>query len=144
MFLVLCGCLCPIHWSQVLSREWRCSWSSAHRPCFNYIWVINNFIAYWGVTYVWGSTAILLIHFSWCIRKQNWWWTLVRCHSYETVQLLGWKIIRMIFLFHIDYRNYLLHIDWLIDWFFIWGFQRSMAYQAGLLEVHIQHTGFNS
>ena len=23
------SCLCPIHWSQVLSREWRCSWSSA-------------------------------------------------------------------------------------------------------------------
>ena len=32
MFLVLsCSCLCPIHWSQVLSREWRCSWSSADR-----------------------------------------------------------------------------------------------------------------
>ena len=27
MFLVLCcGCLCPIHSRQVLSREWRCSW----------------------------------------------------------------------------------------------------------------------
>ena len=33
---------------------------------------------------------------------------------------------------------------WLIDWFFISGFQRSMAYQAGLLKVHIQYTGFNS
>ena len=22
-------CLCPIHWSWVLSREWRCSWSSS-------------------------------------------------------------------------------------------------------------------
>ena len=32
----------------------------------------------------------------------------------------------------------------LIDWFFISGFQRSMAYQAGLLKVHIQYTGFNS
>ena len=32
----------------------------------------------------------------------------------------------------------------LIHWFFIWGFQRSMAYQADLLEVHIQHTGFNA
>ena len=29
MILVLsCSCLCPIHWSQVLSWEWRCSWSS--------------------------------------------------------------------------------------------------------------------
>ena len=24
-----CGCLRPIYWSQVLSREWRCGWSSA-------------------------------------------------------------------------------------------------------------------
>ena len=49
MFLVSpCSCLCPIHWSQALSREWRCSWSSADRRCSNYIWVINNFIAYYG------------------------------------------------------------------------------------------------
>ena len=41
MFLVSsCSCLCPIHWSQVLSREWRCSWSSADRRCSNYIWMI--------------------------------------------------------------------------------------------------------
>ena len=40
MFLVLsCTCLCPIHWSQVLSWEWRCSWSSAERRCSNYILV---------------------------------------------------------------------------------------------------------
>ena len=47
MILVLfCICLCPIYWSQVLSREWRCSWSSAGRRCSNYIWVINNLVAY--------------------------------------------------------------------------------------------------
>ena len=41
MFLVSsCSWLCPIQWSQVLSREWRCRW--------NYIWVIDNFIAYYG------------------------------------------------------------------------------------------------
>ena len=46
MFLVSsCSCLYPIHWSQVLSREWRCSWSSADRRCSNYIWVMNNLIA---------------------------------------------------------------------------------------------------
>ena len=39
-----CSCLCPIHWSQMLSREWRCSWSRTDRWCSNYIWVINNFI----------------------------------------------------------------------------------------------------
>ena len=45
MFLVSsCSCLCQIHWSQVLSREWRCSWSSTDRGCANYIWGINNFI----------------------------------------------------------------------------------------------------
>ena len=49
MFLVSsCSCLCPIQWS----REWRCSWSSADRRCSNYIWVINNFIAYQGATYI--------------------------------------------------------------------------------------------
>ena len=26
--------------------EWRCSWSSADSQCSNYMWVINNFIAY--------------------------------------------------------------------------------------------------
>ena len=36
----------PLSWSQMLSREWRCSWSSADRRCSNYIWVIDNFIAY--------------------------------------------------------------------------------------------------
>ena len=35
-----CSCLCPVHWRQVLSWEWRCSWSSADRRCSNYIWVI--------------------------------------------------------------------------------------------------------
>ena len=45
IFLVLsCSFLYPIHWSQVLSREWRCSWSSADRRFSDYIRVINNFI----------------------------------------------------------------------------------------------------
>ena len=45
MFLVLaCSCLCAIYWNQVLSGEWRCSWSSADRRCSNYIWVINNLL----------------------------------------------------------------------------------------------------
>ena len=30
MFLILfCSCLCSIHWSQMLSQKWSCSWSSA-------------------------------------------------------------------------------------------------------------------
>ena len=60
MFLVsFCSGLCTIHWSQVLSREWRCSWSSADRRCSNYIWVINNFIAYWGAIYIRGFVDLL-------------------------------------------------------------------------------------
>ena len=58
MFLVSsCSCLRSIHWSQVLSWEWRCSWSSADRRCSNYIWVINNCIAYKGATYIRGFTV---------------------------------------------------------------------------------------
>ena len=41
----------------MLSWEWRCSWSSADRRCSNCIWVINNFIAYWGATYIRGFTV---------------------------------------------------------------------------------------
>ena len=48
-----CSCLWPIHWSQVLSWEWRCSWSSS-----SYIWVINNFIANSGVPYIRGLMVI--------------------------------------------------------------------------------------
>ena len=53
MFLVpSCSCLCPIYWSHVLSREWRCSWGSADRRCSNYIWVIDNLIANLGASYI--------------------------------------------------------------------------------------------
>ena len=63
MFLVSsCSCLRSIHWCQVLSWEWRCSWSSADRRCSNYIWVINNFTAYQGATYIKGFTVVALIH----------------------------------------------------------------------------------
>ena len=44
----------------VLSREWRCSWSSAHRRCSNYIWVINDLIAYKGASYI----RDLTVHYS--------------------------------------------------------------------------------
>ena len=58
-----CSCLCPIHWSHVWSREWRCGWSSADRRCCNYIWVINNFIVYWDVTYIRGLTVELPVDY---------------------------------------------------------------------------------
>ena len=57
MFLVSsCSCLCPIYWSQVLSREWRCSWSSADRRCSNFIWVINTLLPSW---------VLLILEVSW-------------------------------------------------------------------------------
>ena len=59
-----CSFLCPIHWSQVLSREQRCSWSSPDKWSFNYIWVIKKFIAYQVVTYIRGLT---IIHQGWVI-----------------------------------------------------------------------------
>ena len=36
------------------SCEWKRNGSSADRRCFNYFWVINNFIAYWGTPYIRG------------------------------------------------------------------------------------------
>ena len=41
----------PNLWSQVLSQEWRCSWSSADKRWSNYIWVIDSLIAYWCASY---------------------------------------------------------------------------------------------
>ena len=57
-----CICLCPIYWSRMLSREWRCSWSSAERGCSNYIWVINNLITYQGATYIRDLTVLCNAH----------------------------------------------------------------------------------
>ena len=39
----------------------RCIGSSADRRCSNYIWVIDNFIAYQGATYIRGSTVFFLL-----------------------------------------------------------------------------------
>ena len=59
MFLVSSSSrICPIHWTQALSWEWRCNWSSADRRCFNYIWVNNNFIAYLGAPYIRDLTVM--------------------------------------------------------------------------------------
>ena len=56
-----CSCLCPIHWSQVFSREWRCSWSSTDRRCSSHIWVIHNLIAFSGPAYIRGLTVLYLL-----------------------------------------------------------------------------------
>ena len=61
------SCLCPNHWKQVLSWEWRCSWSSVDRRCSNYIWVINNFIAHYGASYTRGWTIHVVFPFNFMI-----------------------------------------------------------------------------
>ena len=86
-FVPSCSCLRPIHWSQILSWEWICSWSSADRRCSNYIWVsalhqlpgsiyiwvINNFIAYWGATYITGLVICDRMHMiMWAISGYVW------------------------------------------------------------------------
>ena len=45
----------------MLSREWRCSWSSPNRRCSNYIWVIKNLIAYLSASYVRDLTLFCTI-----------------------------------------------------------------------------------
>ena len=62
-----CSCLYPIRWSQVLSWEWRCSWSSADRRCSNYIWVINNLIAYYSASYIRDLTVHFDLEFDWSL-----------------------------------------------------------------------------
>ena len=42
----------------MLSREWRYSWSSADRRCSNYIWVINNLIAFLSASYIRDLTVL--------------------------------------------------------------------------------------
>ena len=75
MFLVpSCSCFSPIYWSHVLSREWRCSWSSADRRCSNYIWVIDNLIANEGAPYIRDLTVI-------CFMTETvMMWTTKGCH----------------------------------------------------------------
>ena len=94
-----CSCLCPIHWSQVLSWEWRCSWSSADRRCSNYIWVINNFIAYQGAPYIRDFTVPLYLSGAFklmctsgsaitlCMRPAN-----ERRHYNVMSSLIGWAL----------------------------------------------------
>ena len=69
-------CLWPIQWSQVLSRELRCSWSRADRRCSNYIWVIGNCIARQGAAYM-RDLAFM---------QWSWDWISLCCYSYLPIQ----------------------------------------------------------
>ena len=54
-----CSCHFAIYWSQVLIGKWRCIWSNADRRCSNYIWSINNLVAYKGGSYIRDLTVHL-------------------------------------------------------------------------------------
>ena len=68
--------------NQVLSREWGCSWSSGKRQCSNYIWVINNFIAYYVVSYIWGFTVFAL-----SIINKHWDGTILHMEQKESFNI---------------------------------------------------------
>ena len=81
MFLVSsCNCFCAIYWSHVLSREWRCSWSSADRRCSNCIWVINNFSAYWGMSFIRGLVVRFYPFYSYAaLYFPHLYWNITSC-----------------------------------------------------------------
>ena len=54
------------------SREWRCSWSSADRRCSNYIWVIDNFIAFQGTSYIRGFTVVIFVSWMASFVEPDW------------------------------------------------------------------------
>ena len=67
MVLVLSySCFVPIHWNQMFSQDWRCSWTNACMRGSNYIWVISIFIAYWATSYIRGLTVFSLCCFWTC------------------------------------------------------------------------------
>ena len=66
------SCLSAPYYSQVLSREWSCNWSSACRRCSNYIWVIIIFIANYGVTYIRGLAVGQYHCFIWLGSLRYW------------------------------------------------------------------------
>ena len=80
----------------MLSWEWKCSWSSADRRCFNYIWVINDFIAYYCASYIRDFTVFVY----WCDLSHcddlHYFCTTNKCH--------GITIMKHAFVvhFHID------------------------------------------
>ena len=80
------------------SREWRCGWSSADRRCSNYIWVIDNFIAYLGVTYIRGFTVyavVFLLHFcTFCILCFG--GGSCSCSSHSAFSYVLWRLCRTV------------------------------------------------
>ena len=92
-----CSCLCTTDWTQVLSREWICRWSSADRRCSNYIWVINNFIAYPSATYIRGLMVFMDSLWAYAIFNPDVITAEIKLSIFSRrhfhIQLLEWKVI---------------------------------------------------
>ena len=108
-----CSCLCPIQWSQVLSREWRYSWSSADRWCSNYIWVIDNFIAHYSASYIRDLTVHPISSTPICLLK-----FILKCSSGFHYLVGPWEILRsLLVLFwksNFDDPSCICYLSWLI------------------------------
>ena len=89
-----CSCLCQVHWSQMLSREWRCSWNSAD----NYIWVINDFTAHEGAVYIRGLTVHKSSAYIYLILFLN------SCYCFQTNVMMHRYLLLIV---HIPYNLFL-------------------------------------
>ena len=67
----------------MLRREWRCCWRSADRRCSNYIWVIDNFIAYLGASYI----GCFTVYPCPCISKQHF---MILTQPAFWIRIRGW------------------------------------------------------
>ena len=99
--LSLCNLLKP-----GVKLKWRCRWSSANRRCSNYIWVINNYIAHYGATYIRGLTVCSLLGPSPRVYHRS------VCHTHKqdfvglcSVQVPDSRKIHVVKFIHISVRN---------------------------------------
>ena len=123
-FALSCNCLCPIHWSQKLSREWRCSWIIADRRCSNYIWMINNLL----------PTMMRLI-----LRVDGTLFSLALCNLSSIA--LTWEYPVMLHCTMIVYDHNLTKCMVKIDWYWrIWHNFFNVNHMKGTCREIIQFT----
>ena len=95
-----CHCLCSIHWNLVISRQRRCSWSSADRRCSKYIWVIKLFYCLWRCALYQRFDGIYEYMFTNLLIS----WSIITWHMIWQWQNVGYRW---------DYEND--HIMWLFN-----------------------------
>ena len=117
-----CSCLYSIRWSQVLSREWRCSWSSADRRCSNYIWVIDNLIAYKSASYIRDLTVVIIVRHALIATR---FWVVVICPIIKCLTVLEFSFISFDLCLFITIFNFILNYVaivtfWIFTYHKIW------------------------